>query len=89
MMRTMIVCALLFVTVAATAQAPPTDGRGWYELGIKRHDAGDYSGALEAYEKARELKFFAPMLGLRRVRAATLAGDKDKAFAIPKTSTFT
>src|SRR5688500_18134671 len=79
--KTLLMCALLLATVAG-AQAPPIDGRGWYELGIKRHDAGDYKGASEAYEKARELNFFAPNFALRRVRVLTMAGEKEKAFAL-------
>jgi hypothetical protein len=67
------------------AAADPTDAQGWFKLGIERHDAGDYRGALAAYTKAEELKFGQPFpLWGRQARAHAKLNEADAAFALLK-----
>src|SRR4051812_49091946 len=60
----------------------PVEGRFWDRLGTARYRAGDYRGAIAAYEKAVELGY-----GARENNAYNIAcayarlGDKDRAFA--------
>jgi tetratricopeptide (TPR) repeat protein len=72
--------ALLFFILAQTPVTPATP-QEWFQLGVKKHDAGDYAGAIAAFEKAKELKFAAPlMLPLRMARVYARLGQRDKAF---------
>lgn len=69
---------LLLVLLLLAAE--PTTPQEWFQLGITRHDARDYAGALAAFEKARELGYSAPIqLPLRLARVQARAGSKDKA----------
>jgi len=65
------------------AQVEPSSTQGWFDLGVKRHEARDFRGAAEAYEKARQLGYVPrPILNTRLARAFAQADEKDKAFAI-------
>lgn len=80
MKRLLLVFALLALSAFAE---DPVDARGWFNLGVQRHDAHDYAGALAAYTKARDLQFAPrPMLSLRMARAYAQVGDKEKAYAL-------
>src|SRR5712691_5000930 len=80
-MRTMVFVVSACITLVATAQQ--NDAQSWYQQGVKRHEAGDFHGAAEAYEKARQLNYVPrPVLNVRLARAYAQLGDKDKAFAI-------
>ena len=69
---------LFIVLLLATEPSTPQD---WFQLGVTRHDAHDYAGAVVALEKARELKHPAPiLLPLRLARTYARLGNKDKAF---------
>ena len=70
---------LLFVLLLlATEPSTPQD---WFQLGITRHDAHDYAGAVTAFEKAQELGHPAPiLLPLRLARTYARLGNVDKAF---------
>ena len=62
------------------ATAEPSTPQEWFQLGVTRHDAGDYRGAREAFEKARELQYPAPIaLPLRLSRTYARLGEKEKA----------
>ncbi|HVR40902.1 MAG TPA: hypothetical protein VMU84_17555 [Thermoanaerobaculia bacterium] len=77
--------ALLLFTLLA--QTDPTDAQGWFRLGITRLGNADYRGALQALEKAQELKHPAPVqLPLLVARAQARLGEKEKAFASLKTA---
>jgi tetratricopeptide (TPR) repeat protein len=74
---------LLLMILLATAPADPVDAPGWFKLGISRHDAGDYRGALAAYERAVQMKFGQPFqLWQRQARAHAKLGESDAAFAL-------
>src|SRR5688572_6845780 len=69
---------LFFVFLLLAAE--PSTPQDWFQLGITRHDARDYRGALAALEKARELKYPAPIaLPLRLARTYARLGEKEKA----------
>jgi hypothetical protein len=80
------IAAALFIVLAlgTLAQAPdPVDAQGWFALGVQRHDAHDFAGALAAYTKARDLHYVPrPVLNIRMARAYAQTGDKEKAFAL-------
>lgn len=76
----------LAVALSAVAQtSEPTDPSEWFRLGIAKHDAGDYAGAIAAYEKAESLHFaqLLPLL-MREARAYSKTGNAEKAFAALK-----
>jgi tetratricopeptide (TPR) repeat protein len=87
MLRNALALALLLAALPAIAQTTPepADGTGWFRLGIARHDAGDYAGALAAYDKAESMHFaqLIPLL-IREARAYSKTGQTDKAFAALK-----
>ena len=67
----------LFVFILAQTMTP----QEWFQQGVKKHDAGDYAGAVAAFEKAEELKYAAPiLLPMRMARAYARVGQRDKAF---------
>jgi tetratricopeptide (TPR) repeat protein len=73
---------LLIILLAAV---DPTDAPGWFKLGIARHDAGDYRGALAAYQHAEDLKLGQPFqLWQREARAHARLGEADATFALLK-----
>ena len=76
-MRTLVLLLLL-------AQTDPVDVQGWVDLGTKRHEAGDFKAAIEAFEKARAMRSFgAPLqLNLRLARAYARAGESEKALVL-------
>jgi tetratricopeptide (TPR) repeat protein len=77
MLPCMRLAVLLFTLLAATQPSTPQD---WFTLGVTRHDAGDYAGALTAFEKAVELKYAAPVaLPLRMARTYARLGKRDEA----------
>jgi tetratricopeptide (TPR) repeat protein len=64
-----------------------TTPQEYFQLGITRHDAGDYAAARDALEKARELKHPAPiLLPLRLARTYARLGEREKAFEHLKTA---
>jgi tetratricopeptide (TPR) repeat protein len=64
-----------------------TTPQEYFQLGLTRHDAGDYAAARDALEKARELKHPAPIqLPLRLARTYARLGDREKAFEHLKTA---
>ncbi|HJQ41022.1 MAG TPA: hypothetical protein VKB93_28120 [Thermoanaerobaculia bacterium] len=70
----------LFFIVLLLATEPSTP-QDWFQLGVTRHDARDYAGAVTAFEKARELGYSAPIaLPLRMSRTYARLGNTDKAF---------
>ena len=74
------ICVLVSIVFA---QAEPSNAEGWFDLGAKRHEARDFRGAAEAYEKARQLGYVPrPIINIRLARAYAQAGEKDKALAI-------
>lgn len=76
--------AILTLAIAAQGQqnSQPVDAQGWFQLGIKRHDAGDLAGALQAYVKAQQMGLTALPLTFRMARAYALSGEKEKALAL-------
>ena len=67
---------LLIVFLFAT-----TTPAEWFQLGVTKHDAGDYAGAVQAFDKAAELQYTAPIqLPLRLARAHARLGNRDDAF---------
>jgi dienelactone hydrolase len=61
----------------------PNDAQGWFALGASKHEAGDYRGALVAFDKAAENGFQPrPLVNARRARALVRAGDHDAAIAL-------
>ena len=73
------------ILLAAAQVSDPTDAPGWFKLGIQRHDAGDYRGALAAYDRAEQLKFGQTFpLWQRQARAHAKLGEADAAFALLK-----
>ena len=71
---------LLFLLLFTTPQE-------YFQLGIARHDAGDYAAARDALEKAQELKHPAPIqLPLRLARTYARLGEREQAFAHLKTA---
>ena len=74
--------ALLLLLLLA-AQADPTDAQGWFTLAAQRHEAGDYRGALAAFDKAAELGFQPrPLLNHRRARALVRSGANEDAIQL-------
>jgi tetratricopeptide (TPR) repeat protein len=85
MRKIVVVAAILMLAIAALGQETPqpVDARGWFQLGIKRHDAGDFQGALQAYIKAQQMGLAAqPALSIRMARAYAQTGEKEKAIAL-------
>lgn len=76
-MKTLLIALLL-----ATANTPdPTTPAAWFLLGVTRHDSGDFAGALQAFTKAAELQYPAPIqLPMRLARTHARLGDPDEAF---------
>ena len=76
-MRTLLIALLL-----ATANTPdPVTPADWFNLGVTRHDAGDFTGALTALNKATELQHPAPIqLPMRLARTHARLGNRDEAF---------
>lgn len=81
----MVSIALALVAATAGADQLPADAREWFRQGMKLHDAGDYAGAIAAYEKAESLHFgqLFPLL-IREARAFAKSGSPDRAFAALK-----
>jgi hypothetical protein len=76
-MKTLLI-ALLLATANAPDPATPAD---WFQLGVTRHDSGDFSGALTALNKATELQYPAPIqLPMRLARTHARLGHRDEAF---------
>ncbi len=70
---------LLFIVLLLATE--PSTPQEWFQLGVTRHDARDYAGALTALEKARELGHPAPiLLPLRLARTYARLGNVEKAF---------
>lgn len=79
MKRSFLVIAL--IATAVFAAEDPTDAGGWFRKGIALHDAGDYQGALAAYQKAEAMHFAQTFpLWLREARAFAKTGQTDRAF---------
>jgi tetratricopeptide (TPR) repeat protein len=77
----------LLVFILAQAQTPSTP-QDWFNQGVARHDAGDYTAALAAFQKAAELKYPAPIaLPMRMARTYARLGQRDKAFEQLKIAT--
>src|SRR5687767_12196877 len=76
-MKTLLIALLL-----ATANTPdPTTPAEWFQLGVTRHDSGDFAGALKALTKAAELQYPAPIqLPMRLARTHARLGNRDEAF---------
>lgn len=78
-MRTFFI-ALLLATVTVHAADPATPAE-WFQLGVTRHDSGDFAGALQALAKAAELQYPAPIqLPMRLARTHARLGNRDEAF---------
>lgn len=70
---------LLFIVLLLATE--PSTPQEWFQLGVTRHDARDYAGALTALEKARELGYSAPIaFPLRMSRTHARLGNVEKAF---------
>jgi hypothetical protein len=74
----------LTLLLAQTASAP-TDAQGWFARGVTLHDAGNYSGALEAFANARKMGYAPGLLNLRVARAQARAGNAGEAFKVLET----
>lgn len=76
---------LVLATMVFLAQtaAAPFDAQGWFARGVALHDGGDYSGALDAFAKARQMGYAMPgPLNLRIARSHARAGDSDEAYRV-------
>jgi hypothetical protein len=70
---------LLFIVLLLATE--PSTPQEWFQLGVTRHDARDYAGALTAFEKSRDLGYSAPiLLPLRMSRTYARLGNVEKAF---------
>jgi tetratricopeptide (TPR) repeat protein len=59
-----------------------TTAQDWFNAGASRYTAGDYAGALAAYQKSRELNYAAPnQVSIRLARTFGKLGRIDDAFA--------
>ena len=87
MRRAFVAITVVLVSFASFAQqSEPTDAQGWFERGVKLHDAGQFRPAAEAFEKARSMGFAArPIVNTRIARAYARAGDTDKALKLLET----
>ncbi len=81
-MRTLLIVLLLATTATTTAStAAPKTADEWFQLGVTRHDSGDFAGAIQALDKAAELKYVSPIqLPMRLARAHARLGHRDEAF---------
>lgn len=85
MKRWIVSIAVALITLTAAGAEQPADAAGWFRHGIALHDAGDYAGALAAYEKAEAMHF--PQifpLYVREARALAKLGSADRAFVVLK-----
>ncbi len=64
---------------AGAAELRPRDGSLWYALGLARHLAGDYDGAIEANRKAEALDFQRPRVLYNLACEYARKGDADRA----------
>jgi len=72
---------LLFLLILAATPTQPSTPAEWFQLGVTRHDAGDYAGALQALDKAAELQYPAPIqLPMRLARTHARLGHAEEAF---------
>ncbi|HSP14087.1 MAG TPA: hypothetical protein VLV78_04985 [Thermoanaerobaculia bacterium] len=75
--------AIALVLLFGAQQMTPTDAQGWFDLGMKRQEAADFRGAVEAFEKAKEMGYTPrPLLNVRIARAYAQSGEKDKALTL-------
>lgn len=71
---------LLFLLILAATPTQPSTPAEWFQLGVTRHDAGDFAGALQALDKAAELQYPAPIqLPMRLARTHARLGHRDDA----------
>ena len=75
---------LLAVTLLlAPTAAAPTDAQGWFSHGVALHDVGNYTGALDAFAKARQTGYGMPgPLNMRMARSHARASQPDEAYKI-------
>jgi hypothetical protein len=76
---------LLFALTLLLAQtaSSPSDPQGWFDRGVALHDSGNFTGALEAFEKAQQIGYaMRGPLYVRIARAHARAGHRDEAFEV-------
>jgi len=78
-----IAAPLLIVVLSLSAFAQePSSAQDWFDLGVKRSEAGDFRGAAAAWEKARDAGYLPRVtVDLHIAGAWARAGDVEKAFA--------
>ncbi|MDP9193309.1 MAG: hypothetical protein M3P06_16550 [Acidobacteriota bacterium] len=77
-MKTLLIALLLATGAHAADPATPAE---WFQLGVTRHDSGEFAGALKALAKATELQHPAPIqLPLRLARTHARLGNVNDAF---------
>lgn len=60
-----------------------TDAQGWFDRGVVLHDAGNYTGALDAFAKAQRMGYGMPgPLNVRLARSHARAGQPDEAYKV-------
>lgn len=82
------ILTVLFALSSAFGQTKPTQTPATsmspadlFKSGIARHDAGDFRGAIDAFQKALSGGMNTPQLKYRLARAYSRAGDREKALA--------